>query len=81
MSRRAHLVVAVALFVTGCAPIREPNRFLGKLWRLEVGPQYQRPAVDTPDDFRGQVSDKRTSDRKPSSLVWARPAPPWSSAR
>lgn len=69
MSRRAHLVVAVARFVTGCAPIREPNGFL---WRLEVGPQYQRPAVDTPDDFCGQVSDKRTSDRKPSSLVWAR---------
>src|SRR5581483_8974682 len=28
---------------------------LGTVWRLEVGPQYKRPAVDTPEDFRGRL--------------------------
>jgi hypothetical protein len=56
MSRRAHLAVVAALLFTGSAPIHEPNGFLGKLWRLEEGPQCQRPA-DTPDDFRGRRVD------------------------
>jgi multidrug efflux system outer membrane protein len=42
-------------FLAGCAPISEPHGFLGRLWRLEVGPQYERPPVATPDDFRNRV--------------------------
>jgi len=57
MKRRAHLAVAAALLFAGCAPIHQPNGFLGKLWRLEVGPQYQPPAADTPEAFRGRHID------------------------
>ena len=51
------VALAAAVFVTGCAPIHQPRGFLGKLWRLEVGPHYERPAVDTPADFRGRLVD------------------------
>ena len=55
MMRIRCLALAAAVLVTGCAPIRQPEGFLGKLWRFEVGPQYERPAVDTPEDFRGRL--------------------------
>jgi outer membrane protein, multidrug efflux system len=55
MMRLHCLALAAAVLVGGCAPIHQPTGFLGKLWRLEVGPQYKRPAVDTPDDFRGRL--------------------------
>ena len=55
MRTRIACAVAAAVLVAGCAPIHQPQGFLGKLWRLEVGPHYQRPAVDTPDDFRGRL--------------------------
>jgi multidrug efflux system outer membrane protein len=55
MMRRACLAVAAVVLFTGCASIHGPKGFLGKLWRLEVGPHYERPAVDTPDDFRGRI--------------------------
>jgi multidrug efflux system outer membrane protein len=49
------LALAAAALVAGCAPIHQPKGFLGKLWRLEVGPHYERPPVDTPADFRGRL--------------------------
>jgi multidrug efflux system outer membrane protein len=52
---RIHGLALAAVLVAGCAPIHQPTGFLGKLWRLEVGPQYERPAVDTPEDFRGRL--------------------------
>jgi multidrug efflux system outer membrane protein len=55
MMRIHCLALAAAFVVTGCAPIHQPQGFLGKLWRLEVGPHYERPAVDTPEDFRGRL--------------------------
>jgi multidrug efflux system outer membrane protein len=53
--RRRSAVVALVL-LAGCAPTAEPRGLLGRLWRLEVGPNYRRPAVDTPDDFRGRIT-------------------------
>jgi multidrug efflux system outer membrane protein len=53
--RRARAVLAAAVLFAGCAPTAEPQGFLGRLWRLEVGPQYRRPPVETPDDFRGRI--------------------------
>jgi len=41
--------------LAGCAPIAEPRGVLGQLWRLEVGPHYERPSVDSPEDFRGRI--------------------------
>jgi multidrug efflux system outer membrane protein len=55
MMRRARAVLAAAVLFAGCAPTAEPQGFLGRLWRLEVGPQYRRPPVETPDDFRGRI--------------------------
>jgi len=54
MPRACAAVVAVILFA-GCGPIVEPHGFLGRLWHLEVGPDYQRPPVYTPEDFRGRI--------------------------
>ena len=55
MMRISCLVFSAALLASGCAPIHRPAGFLGKLWRVEVGPQYERPAVDTPKGFRGRL--------------------------
>jgi multidrug efflux system outer membrane protein len=56
MTTAGRLLAAAAVLCAGCAPIAEPQGLLGKLWRLEVGPHYQRPAVATPADFRGRIS-------------------------
>jgi multidrug efflux system outer membrane protein len=55
MRRRVAAMVAAAGLLAGCAPAQAPQGFLGRLWRLEVGPAYHRPAVVTPADFRGRV--------------------------
>ncbi len=47
-------VVASSL-MTGCSAIRAPSGFLEKLWHLEVGPDYTRPEVKVPEEFRDQV--------------------------
>src|SRR3989449_3102922 len=55
MIRSVYVAVAAAILFAGCAPTTEPKGVLGRLWRLEVGPNYQPPHVDTPDDFRGRI--------------------------
>ena len=55
MMRIHRLAFAALVLIAACAPTHPPDGFLGKLWRLEVGPQYERPAVDTPEDFRGRL--------------------------
>src|SRR5439155_15566719 len=55
MMRSARAAVAAVVLFAGCAPTAEPRGLLGRLWRLEVGPHYRRPAVDAPEDFRGRI--------------------------
>src|SRR5437879_13537478 len=55
MMRSARAAVAAVVLFAGCAPTAEPRGLLGRLWRLEVGPPYRRPPVETPEDFRGRV--------------------------
>jgi len=55
MRRRASVAVAAVVLFAGCAPTAEPRGLLGRLWHLEVGPNYRRPPVETPDDFRGRI--------------------------
>ena len=55
MIRRAGVTLAAMVLFAGCAPTAEPRGFLGRLWHFEVGPDYRRPAVDMPDDFRGRL--------------------------
>ena len=55
MIRGGRVAAAALVLFAGCAPTAEPRGLLGRLWRLEVGPDYERPAVQTPDDFRGHI--------------------------
>ena len=55
MTRSGHWGIAAVVALAGCAPIAEPRGVLGQLWRLEVGPHYERPSVDSPEDFRGRI--------------------------
>lgn len=43
------------LFLTGCSPTAEPKGFWGKLWKIEVGPDYKRPDAAPVDEFRSQI--------------------------
>lgn len=49
------LVVLLAAGAIGCSPTAEPQGVWGKLWGLEVGPNYTQPPVNPPEDFRSQV--------------------------
>jgi len=55
MIGRTWTAVAAVVLFAGCAPTAEPRGLLGRLWRLEVGPQYRRPPVETPEDYRGRI--------------------------
>ena len=55
MIRRAGVTLAAMVLFAGCAPTAEPRGLLGRLWHFEVGPDYRRPGVDMPDDFRGRL--------------------------
>ena len=55
MIRGGCVAAAALVLFAGCAPTAEPRGLLGRLWRLEVGPDYERPPVQTPDDFRGHI--------------------------
>ena len=44
----------VTIAVTGCSATAEPRGILGALDRLKVGPNYERPATQLPERFRGQ---------------------------
>jgi outer membrane protein, multidrug efflux system len=41
--------------ILGCSPITEPQGFWGKVWRLEVGPDYKRPDLTTVNEFRSEL--------------------------
>jgi multidrug efflux system outer membrane protein len=41
--------------ILGCSPINEPQGIWGKLWKIEVGPDYMRPSVRPVDEFRSQI--------------------------
>jgi multidrug efflux system outer membrane protein len=53
--RRGLAAAVAAGLLAGCAVTREPRGLLGRLWHLELGPAYRRPAVVTPADFRSRI--------------------------
>jgi len=55
MIRTACAAMAAVILLAGCAPTAEPRGVLGRLWHLEVGPNYHRPPAETPGDFRGRI--------------------------
>ncbi len=64
----ALLVVAIGL--TGCAPTAEPQGFWGKVWSLEVGPDYRAPELRPPETFRSQVGPSEAASL--ADLPWWR---------
>ncbi len=52
---RLAAVLLIAIAVAGCSPTAAPQGLWGKLWSLEVGPDYRRPEVKPAEEFRSQV--------------------------
>jgi outer membrane protein, multidrug efflux system len=48
-------VLLLALCMAGCSPTAEPQGIWGKLWGIEVGPDYKRPEVHPAEQFRSQI--------------------------
>jgi outer membrane protein, multidrug efflux system len=49
------VVLSSLLLLTGCSPTAEPKGFWGKLWKIEVGPDYKRPDPAPVEEFRSQI--------------------------
>jgi outer membrane protein, multidrug efflux system len=52
---RLSAFLLVAFYIAGCSPTAEPKGIWGKLWGIEVGPNYKRPEVKPVEDFRSQI--------------------------
>ena len=46
---RLGAVLLTAIAAAGCSPTAEPQGLWGKLWSLEVGPDYRRPELKPVD--------------------------------
>jgi len=64
--KTSHFVATLLVTFTlaGCSAMAERGGIMGALWRLEVGPDYERPATQLPERFRGQPEA-----RDPASLA------------
>jgi multidrug efflux system outer membrane protein len=63
------IVVLVSfLALTGCSPTSEPKGFWGKLWKIEVGPDYRRPDAAPVAEFRAQIGPAETASL--ADLPW-----------
>ncbi len=49
------MILSALLLLTGCSPTAEPKGFWGKLWKIEVGPDYKRPDAAPVQEFRSQI--------------------------
>ena len=49
------VILSALLLLTGCSPTAEPKGFWGKLWKIEVGPDYKRPDAAPVQEFRSQI--------------------------
>jgi multidrug efflux system outer membrane protein len=56
--------------IVGCSPTAEPQGFWGKVWRLEVGPDYKRPQLDLVKDFRSELGPSEANSL--ADLPWWR---------
>jgi len=55
-------------FVSACSPLSEPKGIWGKLWKIEVGPDYKRPDVDPAEEFRFQLGPSEAASL--ADLPW-----------
>ncbi len=49
------LVLWGVLCLTACSPTAEPKGIWGKIWKIEVGPDYKRPDAAPVEEFRFQL--------------------------
>jgi len=49
------VVLSGLLLLSGCSPTAEPKGIWGKLWKIEVGPDYKRPDPAPVEEFRSQI--------------------------
>ncbi len=48
-------ILLAGVSIMGCSPTAEPQGFWGKVWRLEVGPNYRRPELAAVTEFRSEL--------------------------
>jgi outer membrane protein, multidrug efflux system len=65
---RALAAVLASTLILGCSATSEPKGIWAKLWKLEVGPDYQRPAITQADQFRSEVGP--TEAQSLADLPW-----------
>jgi outer membrane protein, multidrug efflux system len=63
-------VLLLTLCMAGCSPTAEPHGIWGKLWGLEVGPDYKRPEVRPVEQFRAQIGPSEANSL--ADLQWWR---------
>jgi outer membrane protein, multidrug efflux system len=59
-----------AMSIMACSPTAEPQGFWGKLWKLEVGPDYKPPAMESVKEFRSQIEPSEANSL--ADLPWWR---------
>lgn len=59
-----------AVVIAGCSPTAEPRGIWGKLWAVEVGPNYKRPEVKPAEEFRSQIGPSEAQSL--ADLPWWR---------
>lgn len=62
------VAVLLALGMMGCSPTTAPDGIWGKLWGLEVGPNYRPPAVTPAQRFRSELGPSQAASL--ADLPW-----------
>ncbi len=62
------VVLSGLLLLTGCSPTAEPKGIWGKLWKIEVGPDYKRPDPVPVEEFRSQIGPAESASL--ADLPW-----------
>ena len=61
-------ILVLTLCIAGCSPTAEPQGIWGKLWGLEVGPDYKRPEVRPVEQYRSEVGPSEANSL--ADLPW-----------
>ena len=68
MSLGSIVVLSALVVLTGCSPTAEPKGIWGKLWKIEVGPDYKRPDAAPVEEFRSQIGPSENASL--ADLPW-----------
>jgi multidrug efflux system outer membrane protein len=61
-------VLMMTVAIIGCSPTTEPHGIWGKLWSIEVGPDYEKPALKPVEEFRSQIGPSEANSL--ADLPW-----------